>query len=95
MVVGGKIIVMNELKDNNEILSVVSVIIKNVTGNPDLKINLTHTADDIKNWDSLRHVMIINEIENHFAIQFDLMEMLGISSVGDLCKAISKKLTKA
>ena len=82
---------MNELKDFNEIYTVVSGIIKNITDNPDLKVDLVHTSKDIKNWDSLRHVMIINEIENHFAIQFDLMEMLDITSVGDLCNAISKK----
>ena len=86
---------MNELKDFNEIYTVVSGIIKNITDNPDLKVDLVHTSKDIKNWDSLRHVMIINEIENHFAIQFDLMEILDITSVGDLCNAISKKQTPA
>jgi acyl carrier protein len=82
---------MNKLNDDNEIFTVVSGIIKRITGNPGLIIDLVHTANDIKNWDSLRHVMIINEIENHFTIQFDLMEMLDITSVGDLCNAISKK----
>jgi acyl carrier protein len=86
---------MNENKDSNEIFAVVSGIIRDVTGNSWLTIKPEHTANDIRNWDSLRHVMIINEIENHFAIQFDLMEMLDINSVGDICTAVAKKQSSA
>ncbi|MBN2276068.1 MAG: acyl carrier protein [Bacteroidales bacterium] len=86
---------MNENKDHKEIFAVVSDIIRSVTGNSGLTIKPEYTADDIKNWDSLRHVMIINEIENRYAIHFDLMEMLDITSVDDLCHAVSKKQSKA
>jgi acyl carrier protein len=86
---------MHEGKENGAIFTVVTGIIKDITGNPGLKIEPEHMAGDIRNWDSLRHVMIINEIENHFAIHFDLMEMLDISSVGDLCNAVSKKQSEA
>jgi acyl carrier protein len=86
---------MDEPNNFNEIFAVVSGIIRNITDNAGLKIEPTQTAKDIKNWDSLRHVMIINEIENHYAIQFDLMEMLDISSVGDICDAVLKKKASA
>ncbi|MBN1414804.1 MAG: acyl carrier protein [Bacteroidales bacterium] len=86
---------MSELIHNDEILSVVSGIIKKVTGNPDITVDRMDTADDIKNWDSLRHVMIINEIEDYFSIRFDLTEMLDINNVGDICKAILNKKSKA
>jgi len=86
---------MNEGNEKSGIFTIVAGIIKDITGNPGLKIEPTHTAGDIRNWDSLRHVMIINEIENHFAIQFDLTEILDISSVGDICNAISRKQSKA
>jgi acyl carrier protein len=82
---------MDELNNFSEIFAVVSGIIMNITDNAGLKIEPSHTAKDVKNWDSLRHVMIINEIENHYVIQFDLMEMLDISSVGDICHAVLKK----
>jgi acyl carrier protein len=82
---------MKEENDNDRIFTVVAGIIRHITGNPGLKIEPAYKAGDIRNWDSLHHVMIINEIENYFNIQFDLMEMLDISSVGDICNAISRK----
>jgi acyl carrier protein len=81
------------MNNHNEILHVVTDIIRNVTGNTGLVIEPNHTAHDIPNWDSLRHVMIINEIENHYAIQFELMEMLDINSVDDICKVVLNKQT--
>lgn len=77
--------------DYNKIFTVVAEIIKRITGNKNLKIDPFFTASDIKNWDSLRHVMIISEIENYYSIQFDLPEMLEMNSVDDLCKAIIRK----
>lgn len=82
---------MKEENDNGRIFTDVAGIIRDITGNPGLKIEQAHTAGDIRNWDSLHHAMIIGEIENHFGIQFDLMEMLDISSVGDICNAVSRK----
>jgi acyl carrier protein len=82
---------MDKLNDYKEIFTVVSGIIKRITGNPDLLVDHISTAKDINNWDSLHHVMIIHEIENHFDIQFDLMEMLDITTVEDMCNAISRK----
>jgi acyl carrier protein len=76
---------------NEEIFGKVAGIIIAVTGNAGITIEPGYTANDIRNWDSLRHVMIINEIENHFAIRFELMEMLEINTVADLCRAVAEK----
>ncbi len=75
----------------NNIFTTVTEIIKRITGNKNLKIEPFFTANDVKNWDSLRHVMIINEIENQYSIRFDLSEMLEMNSVDDICKAIIRK----
>jgi acyl carrier protein len=75
----------------NSILLDVADIIRRITGNKNLKIDPCFTANDIKNWDSLRHVMIINEIESRYAIQFDLSEMLEMNSVDDICNAVIRK----
>jgi acyl carrier protein len=85
---------MKEGNENSAIFDEVAGIIKDITGNPGLKIEPAHTANDIRNWDSLRHVMIIDKVERHFAIQFDLTEMLEINTVGDLCKVVSRKKAK-
>jgi acyl carrier protein len=81
---------MNNLNYHTVFLDVAEII-RRITGNKNLKIDPYLTANDIKNWDSLRHVMIINEIESHYSIQFDLSEMIEMNSVDDLCKAIIRK----
>ncbi len=86
---------MSEHNEVEGIFAVISGIIRNITENNSLQIEPSYTARDVKNWDSLRHVMIINEIENHYNIQFDLMEMLDMSSVDDICRAVIKKKSKA
>lgn len=86
---------MSEHNEVDEILAVISGIIRNITENNSLQIEPSYTARDVRNWDSLRHVMIINEIENHFNVRFDLMEMLDMSSVDDICRAVMKKKNKA
>jgi acyl carrier protein len=86
---------MSGRNEYEEVFGVVSGIILNVTDNTGLKIEPAYAAKDIKNWDSLHHVMIINEVENYFDIQFDLVEMLDMSSVDDICHAVLKKKNAA
>ncbi|MCF8380185.1 MAG: acyl carrier protein [Bacteroidales bacterium] len=56
----------------------------------DLKENTS--SKDIPEWDSLRHVMLITEIENQFEIKFDLDEMLSMSSFGEIRQKVSDKI---
>lgn len=50
------------------------------------------SSKDIVDWDSLRHVMLITEIENQFDIKFELDEMLSMSTYGEIRSNVSKKL---
>ena len=47
---------------------------------------------DIRAWDSLNHVMFISEIEKEFGIRFDLMDMLEMRTIAEICKGIEKQL---
>lgn len=42
------------------------------------------TAADIEDWDSLRHIQLITEVETAFGTKFKLREILGMKNVGDL-----------
>ena len=57
---------------------------------PELKEDTN--SKDIAEWDSLRHVMLITEIENQLNIKFDLDEMLSMSTYGEIRTNVSKKL---
>jgi acyl carrier protein len=49
------------------------------------------TADDVKEWDSIHHVMLLMAIEEHFGIEFDTTEVTSSSSIEDLVKLIESK----
>lgn len=56
------------------------------------KLNEDISSKDIADWDSLRHVMLITEIEKEFGISFDLEDMLSMSTFGEICLNVSKKI---
>ncbi len=72
----------------NTLLSVLNTSFPN---NP-IPITLNAKPQDIDGWDSLGHVMLINEIENMFKIKFDLEDMLNFDSVSSILTAVYDKL---
>jgi acyl carrier protein len=68
-------------------------VFKKVFHDPMLSIALTDAAKDVAGWDSLTHMMLINEIELHFKIVFSFEEVTSFKSVNDMVDLISKKLT--
>lgn len=54
---------------------------------------LTPTTDqgDIPLWDSLNHAVLIDKIEKQYAIKFDLMDMISMQNIGDICDKILSK----
>ncbi len=66
-------------------------IIKNTFPNSTKNINTNTTANDVDEWDSLGHIMLIQAIETEFNIQFNLDELLEFNSVGDIINAVASK----
>ena len=49
----------------------------------------------VDQWDSLNHAILIEAIEKHYNIKFDLMDMISMQTVGDICdKVIARKESK-
>ena len=51
------------------------------------------TANDVANWDSLSHMLMIGEVENTFAIKFKLKELGKLDNVGNLVDLIATKIS--
>jgi len=49
-------------------------------------------SDDVNNWDSLNHIILINAIENEFKIKFPLGEMADLRSIGEIIDSCMIKL---
>ena len=49
-------------------------------------------STDIEKWDSMNHVILISTIEKEFAVTFDIMEIIGITTIGDFVDLVEKRL---
>ena len=75
-----------------EILLEVQDVFRNVLKNESIVLRDEMVANDVPGWDSLTHVQLISEIENHFGIKFSLREMLSWKTVGKMIDCVEKKV---
>jgi acyl carrier protein len=66
-------------------------VFQSVLERDDITITREMTADDVENWDSLRHVQLVIQVEEAFGVKFKLREVLGLKNVGDLIDLIQIK----
>jgi acyl carrier protein len=75
-----------------EVLQRLNEIFRDLFDLPDLQLNYGMSADDIDEWDSANHVMLVVEVERQFKIKFRTAEVEEMKNVGDLVKLIVEKL---
>ncbi len=75
-----------------DILKRLNEIFIDVLDNKNIKLTRETTAADVEEWDSLNHIHLVVEIENHYNISFTSGEMQNWKTVGDLCDNIAAKL---
>lgn len=79
--------------EEQEIVNKLALVFEDVF---ERKIEITPelTANDVSNWDSLSHMILITTIEKQFDIKFNLRDLNKMKNVGVLMEIISKKLNK-
>lgn len=55
---------------------------------PDMDVTLESNVDNLKGWDSIAHIQIIFELEEHFGITFDADEIMRLTSVKEIVNCI-------
>lgn len=75
----------------DKILDTIQVIFRDVLENDEIVLQMTSTADDIEEWDSLNHVQIVFSIEKFYHIKFTTREILSWQSISDLVDTIIDK----
>ena len=78
--------------DRNEVVTKLSEIFRKVFDDSSININENYTANDIDQWDSLSHMILITEIEHVFSIKFKLKELNRMRNVGDMVEMIHSKI---
>lgn len=74
------------------IMEQLQEIFRDVFADDAIVLQGTTTSSDIEDWDSLAHIQLISEIENHFGIQFTLQEVVAASNVSEFVQIIESKL---
>jgi acyl carrier protein len=73
-----------------QIFARIEVISKKIFGESTVITEETASAD-IEKWDSMNHVILITTIEKEFSVTFDILEIIGITKIGDFVDLIEKK----
>jgi acyl carrier protein len=75
-----------------EIISRLTPVFRSVFNNDSLEVTENLTANDVANWDSLSHMLLIAEVEKTFSIKFKLKELNKMHNTGDMIEMIAGKL---
>jgi acyl carrier protein len=78
--------------DRLEAVNKLTPIFRKVFSDEALTITDSLTANDVANWDSLSHMLLITEVENGFNIKFKLKDLNKMRNVGDMIDIIITKL---
>ena len=78
----------------SEIILKVNNVFKDVFDDENLIIDRNTSSDNIEDWDSLNHIILIVEIEKKLSIRFNSGEISTFKNVGEMCDAILKKTRK-
>ena len=58
---------------------------------PASDIDIKSNQDNIKGWDSLATIKLITELEKEFSIQFDIMEIVEVTSIEKVVGILKNK----
>ena len=76
------------------ILVVLNRIFRDKLCNTSINLDLETTCDDILEWNSLNHLVLILEIEKFFEIKFNPIELANMQNIKEISEVI-KKLVKS
>lgn len=77
--------------EKEAVLAIVQCVFREVFEREDLVITRASTADDIEEWTSLTHVMLVAAEEKKLGVKFKLREILQWKNVGDMVDCIAGK----
>ena len=82
------------MKNYDDVMNSCSEIFRTVFSDPQLSVNVTTSASDIANWDSLAQITLLMSMERTFEIQFSLDEVGDLQNVGEIVELILAKVNQ-
>lgn len=77
--------------NKNEITEKLTAIFREVFNDSAIILRDEMTANDIENWDSLTHMIMISKVEEEFCVKFRLKELNKLKQVGDIISVLEEK----
>ena len=78
--------------EKNVIIEKLTAIFQEVFNDCNIVLRDDMTANDVENWDSLTHMLMLKKVEEEFGIKFKLKELNKLKMVGDLIIIVESKL---
>ena len=78
--------------EKNVIIEKLTAIFQEVFNDCNIVLRDDMTANDVENWDSLTHMLMLKKVEEVFGIKFKLKELNKLKMVGDLIIIVESKL---
>jgi acyl carrier protein len=69
----------------------IQEVFRDVFDDEDLLVEMSTTAEDVEDWDSLSHINLVVALEKEFDVKFDLAELQKLENVGGLYELINAK----
>ena len=80
------------MENRNEITGKLQQIFRKTFDENSLEIHEGMGAQDVEEWTSLTHTLMIAEVEKTFGIKFKLKEIIQFEQVSDLLDAIERHI---
>ncbi len=74
-----------------KIIDSITPIFREVFDDPSLIVTKELSANDVKNWDSLNHIILIVELETLTGLFFSTDELVNLKNVGDFVQLLAEK----
>ena len=82
------------MKKYDDVMNLCWEIFRTVFSDPQLSVNVTTSASDIANWDSLAQITLLMSMEQTFEIKFSLDEVEDLQNVGEIVELILTKVNQ-
>lgn len=76
---------------NQQIMERLQEIFRDIFGNEALVVTEATCADDVAEWDSLKHITILQAIQDEFEVAFSIEDIASMKNVGDMITSIRDK----
>lgn len=80
------------MTERTEIKARLQNVFRDVFDNEEIGLFDEMTAEDVEEWDSLKHVQLVVASEQEFGVIFKTAEIMELKNVGEFISLIQKKL---